>query len=117
MSNKRSLTLLLSAVALSLTGLAAQAGPGSGHPVWKPESTAAKTPADKSPTIGTRLAAAGGDFEFVGGEAGWQLRQHQYVLSGGGFTHSPQCVLAANAAAAGTGAGGNLPAPAALPGG
>ena len=30
-------------------------------------------------------------FEFVGGDAGWQLAQHKYVLSGGRFAHSEEC--------------------------
>ncbi len=115
MSNQRTL-ILLSAIALSFTGLAAQAGPGSGHPVWKPGRTVAQAPAARSAGIETRLAATGGDFEFVGGETGWQLRQHRYDLRGGGIAHSPQCILAANAAAPAK-ASGDLPAPAALPGG
>ena len=30
-------------------------------------------------------------FEYIGGEAGWQLSQHKYVLSGGKFVHGEEC--------------------------
>lgn len=30
-------------------------------------------------------------FEYIGGESGWQLSQHKYVLSGGRFVHSDEC--------------------------
>lgn len=32
-----------------------------------------------------------GGFEFVGGDTGWQLSQHKYVLAGGKFAHSEEC--------------------------
>ena len=32
-----------------------------------------------------------GGFEFVGGDTGWQLSQHKYVLVGGKFAHSEEC--------------------------
>lgn len=42
-------------------------------------------PAEAQPSLSR------GGFEFVGGDTGWQLSQHKYVLSGGRFVHSDEC--------------------------
>lgn len=34
---------------------------------------------------------SGGGFEFIGGEGGWNLSQHKYVLVAGKLAHSQEC--------------------------
>ena len=41
-------------------------------------------------------------FEYLGGEAGWQLAQHKYEYRNGRFTHAPDCPVSIAKA------GGNL---------
>ena len=39
-------------------------------------------------------------FEYIGGDTGWQVAQHKYVLRGGRFAHSEECDHVLRAAAA-----------------
>jgi len=100
----RFLTLALGAVTLVTAGMAAIAGPGSTLPAWKPTRAAAGAPApmrvaNQAPAAG-REALATGDFEYVGGDAEWQLRQHKFTLRSGTLAHAPDCTLVASAAPA-----------------
>jgi hypothetical protein len=100
----RSLTLALGAIALVTTGMTATAGPGSTRPVWKPAQATTIAPAPmrvaKQDPVAGRDALATGDFEYVGGDAEWQLRQHKFTLRGGTFAHAPDCTLVASASPA-----------------
>ena len=46
--------------------------------------------AASQPAVNVATAKANG-FEYTGGEAGWQLSQHKYVLKAGRFAHSDEC--------------------------
>lgn len=50
--------------------------------------TARSIPLVEAPGAATRAVNG---FEYVGGEAGWQVAQHKYVWSGGRFAHSDEC--------------------------
>lgn len=103
MLNLRTLTLALGATALLTTGMSATAGPGwPALPAGKPAKATADAPtpmrvARQAPAAGRDALPAGG-FEYVGGDADWQLRQHRFTLSGGHFVHAPECTLMASAA-------------------
>ena len=100
----KSLALALGAIALASTAMSATAGSWPTIPAKGVAKVSAGVPATtrivkQEPGV-ARDTLSSGDFEQVSSEAGWQLRQHQLVLGGGVIVHAPQCVLAANAAAA-----------------
>lgn len=100
----KSLTLALGAIAIAFTGMNATAGSWPSVPAKKVAQVSGNAPATtqvaRQETIVARAPVSGDAFERVLNESGWQLREHQLALSGGTLVHSPQCVLAANAAAA-----------------
>jgi hypothetical protein len=99
MTASRTITFTLAAIAFA--ALAANAEAGSWPPVQKKSQAAepvAVRPAKQSPE--TALPPIVGGFEYVGGDTGWQLAQHRYVLSGGAFVHSAECDHARRSAAA-----------------
>lgn len=125
MLKTKSLTLAFGAFALAMTGMTATAGSWPNLPVKKPAAATADKPAmariAKSDAVLAQGATAAGDFEYVGGESAWQLRQHRLALRGGGFVHAPECTLVADAGtaaapAAGRKAKADEPAGFALPG-
>lgn len=103
MLNLRTLTLALGAVALVTTGMTATAGPGwPAMPASKPAKATADAPASmraerQAPAAG-RDALPAGEFEYIGGDADWQLRQHRLTLRGGHVVHASECTLMASAA-------------------
>lgn len=40
---------------------------------------------------GVTAIVANDPFEAVGGDSGWQLKQHKYVFAGGALAHSEEC--------------------------
>lgn len=60
---------------------------GRGELVYAPRKLAASQPAKN---VATAKGSVNG-FEYVGGEAGWQLAQHKFVWSAGRFAHSDEC--------------------------
>lgn len=97
----KSLTLALGAIALVTTGMTATAGSWPNLPSRKTAQAAADAPAPmqaaKQVTATGRDTLATGDFEYVGGDADWQLRQHRFTLRGGNFAHASDCTLMATA--------------------
>ena len=55
------------------------------------ESTAKNAPvsADGASAVATGRILNG--FEYTGGDAGWQVAQHRFVLRDGRFAHSEEC--------------------------
>ena len=97
----KSLILALGAISLVTTAMTAAAGSWPNLPARK-TAQATATPSTtarvvKQESTADRGTVAAGDFEFVGGEAGWQLRQHKYELRGGSLAHAPDCTLMASA--------------------
>lgn len=108
--------LALIAIALATTGMTATAGSWPNLPAKKTAQASGDEPAvtriaRQESAVG-RSALSTGDFEYIGGDTGWQLRQHQYTLSGANLVHSPQCTQVASAAAAATLPGGKTIDPA-----
>ncbi len=98
---KTAMTII--ALVTGALALPAVAGNGPNHPAWKaPAKTAQPLPqsndAKAASTKGDRWVS--GDFEFVGGEAGWQLVQPAYTLANGAIVHADQCPFKTRTAAA-----------------
>ena len=55
---------------------------------------------DSAPDTADTLSKGG--FEYIGGDAGWQLSQHKYVRVAGKFQHSEECDHAVRAVKAPT---------------
>ncbi len=99
MSTSRLLTSALAALALSATGAMAGSWPNIPSKKASPRAadccsvTAAKkaqaTDA-KAPKFAPALVSADG-FEYIGGEAGWQLAQHKLQLRSGRLAHAADC--------------------------
>lgn len=81
---------LLAAV-IGALALPAAAGSWPNLPVRKAGATkpASVQPAAIQAATVPRIATDG--FEFIGGDTGWQLAQHKYLLVGGRFAHSDEC--------------------------
>lgn len=60
---------------------------GRGESVYAPRKFAASKPAKN---VATTKGSVNG-YEYVGGEAGWQLAPHKFVWSAGRFAHSDEC--------------------------
>jgi hypothetical protein len=99
----KSLALALGAIAFLTTGMTAMAGSWPNVPARKTAQATESVPAAnriaRQEYANARGALPTGDFEFVGGESGWQLRQHHYEFRGGGIAHAPDCTLVSHAAA------------------
>lgn len=81
--------LLLAAVAASALALPVLAGgPPSPYPAWKGVKQAPKAAATAPQDAASRQVR---DFEYVGGDAGWQLVQHHYIVVNGRFEHASDC--------------------------
>lgn len=108
---------LLAAIVAAFVSLGASAGPDKSfeqdkRPYDGPRfdfrgtdqaSIAKKSPATSEASAAARKAAAAPSadgFEYIGGEGGWQLTQHRYVLSNGKLAHSQDCDHAIRTAAA-----------------
>ena len=100
MMNPRTLTLALGAIALVTTAMTATAGSWPNIPARKTVQATGDMPmtlrtAKQDAAIG-RDALAAGNFEYVGGDADWQLRQHHYTWSASGLAHASDCTLVAS---------------------
>ena len=88
------LTRLVAAMAIAFLALPAAAGSWPNIPARKaPPKAVHQAPQaeESSESLGQRASASPDGFEFVGGDAGWQLAQHKYVRSDGRFMHSNEC--------------------------
>jgi hypothetical protein len=88
---KRSSSLV---IALLATAFAVPAVAGNNLNLWtRPASTieAPKivTAAERTRNVTKPVVRDG--FEEIGGDAGWQLSQHRYVLKDGKFAHGDEC--------------------------
>lgn len=100
MNTKCSLVIALLATAFAFPALA---GPGlnlSARPARTFEAPPVISAAERSQPA-TKPVVQGG-FEEIGGEAGWQLAQHRYVLKDGKFVHGNECDLVIRSARATT---------------
>jgi hypothetical protein len=60
-------------------------------------SPATRLHAESNVASGANAAATAkvvNGFQYIGGEGGWQVAQHKYVLSNGRLVHSNECVHA-----------------------
>lgn len=104
MSKTGTPTLALAAIVLAATSMAATAGSWPNLPAKKLSQASAFT-ASSAVTAERRPAAvrdvpSNGAFEFVGGDSGWQLRQHRYAFRASTLVHAADCPLIASAASA-----------------
>ena len=80
---------------LAVASLALPALAGTPSPWSKPSSKATPQPAASSAQSTTDVAkgnvGATNGFEYVGGDTGWQIAEHKYVLADGRFVHSADC--------------------------
>jgi hypothetical protein len=60
---------------------------GRGDTVYAPRRVLSSTPGKDDYAKG----GAVNGFEYIGGDGGWQLAGHKYVLSNGRFVHSEEC--------------------------
>lgn len=93
--------LLVAAIAASTITLPVLAGgPPFPYPAWKQALPSAESTA---PTTDVAQPAASAqplsDFQYIGGDAGWQLRQHHYIVVNGRFEHASDCDHAMRTAA------------------
>lgn len=90
MSKVQSLLAAVAASALALPVLAG--GPPFPYPAWKGVEQAPKAAAAATATAPQDAASRQvRDFEYVGGDAGWQLVQHHYIVVNGRFEHASDC--------------------------
>jgi hypothetical protein len=93
-SSDRETQMLKTASWIAAIGIAALALPAvAGN--W-PNVPARKAPANASqpatPIVtSTSPSSAGKNYEYVGGDSGWQLTQHKYVRTAGRWAHSDEC--------------------------
>jgi len=101
MSNTRTLIVALGAIALATAGTSALALGWPNLPAKRiaqsPTSATEVTARVAAPE--RRGATTVGDFEYIGGESGWSLRQHRMELRGGAFGHAADCTLMAQTSA------------------
>lgn len=84
-------TLRLIAIAAA-TALALPALAGSWPPIAPRKAASKAAPTTLFvPAAAPDAARATNGFEYVGGESGFQLAQHKYILVGGTFVHSDEC--------------------------
>lgn len=88
---------LVVAAAVALLALPAAAGSWPNYRV-KPSGKSFTTEEKEKFSLFSRATEAARStlpsidgFEYVGGDTGWQLSQHKYVLAGGRFAHSEDC--------------------------
>ncbi len=93
MLNIKSLTLALGAIALATVGMTANAGSWPNLPAKKTAQASVK--ATDTIRVAKQVPVAG-DFEYIGGDSDWQLRQHKFELRGGTFAHASDCRLVAS---------------------
>lgn len=98
----------------ALAAAAALALPAVAGPSWPPtpprkpalqpsQASAQPQSAPRVPAPPASKASQSNDgFEYVGGDAGWQLAQHKYDFAGGRFTMSDECDHAIRSAQAAT---------------
>lgn len=83
---------LISVAAVAALALPALAG--SWPPIAprkSPNAAPAAVTAPASPRSTDSRPPQASDFEFVGGDTGWQLSQHKYVFAGGRLVMSDEC--------------------------
>lgn len=76
---------------LAVASLALPALAGTPSPWNKPSSKAAQTSAAVVEPAAPKANVATSGFEYAGGDTGWQIAEHKYVLSDGRFVHSADC--------------------------
>ena len=94
------------AVALAAATLVLPAAAGSWPPTPPRKSTEARKATEKSPpavrVVKAQQPKSIGGFEYVGGDAGWQLAQHKYEFTNGKLVMSDECDHAIRSAQAPT---------------
>ena len=70
------------------TAKTAQLAPVQFSTARAPQSSVTASTATKDAYAGN---GAVNGFEYVGGDGGWQVVEHKYVLSNGRFVHSDEC--------------------------
>ncbi len=92
-SRSRSLSLTVAAMALAASGTA-MAGSSPNTAAQKADVPASTCCSATMEDDKERMMVASTDaFEYVGGEAGWQLRNPKYEFGGGGLVHAADCPL------------------------
>ena len=107
MSRTLRIAALAAAAALALPAVAGPSWPPTPprKPALQPsQATAQQQSATRAlaPTPVSKASQSNDGFEYVGGDAGWQLAQHKYDFAGGRFTMSDECDHAIRSAQAAT---------------
>lgn len=89
----------LVALAIATLALPAMAGSWPNLPARKASTTAAGTWVAIPPQSAQAAPVSNDGFAYIGGDGGWELVQHNYVLSNGRLVHSDECDHAVRAPA------------------
>ena len=104
MSRTLKVAALAAAAALALPAVAGPSWPPTPPRKQPSRATGEEQPAPRvavPPPLSKATPSKAG-FEYVGGDAGWQLAQHRYDFVGGRFTMSDECDHAIRSAQAAT---------------
>lgn len=88
----KGLALIAALIAAALALPAAARWPQYSVPSQKstaPAPSTATAPENVAMVTGTPSTAK--DFEYIGGDGGWQLTQHHYIVVNGRFEHASDC--------------------------
>ena len=92
------------AIGIAALGVSTLAAAGTGSwPQMPSAKPAAASPATSAAKAARKMASASdavNGFEYIGGEGGWQLVQHHYVMREGKLVHSDECDHVIRAASA-----------------